>query len=307
MTLNDKQNALTTLLLKNKDALFIACSGGLDSRFLAYYAKYVGIENIQLLHIIGAHIDPSETIYLKKWALKNNFSLHCISVNILENTEVQNNVPLRCYYCKHKAFSTMLAYIKENFIPIIPDMQSFSAKGCSTQANHILKENQHCISKLKIALHDGTHFDDTRSHRPGLRALEELKIVSPLALCSMTKSDILNLAKHIGLENATQKAKPCLLTRFNYNTFITRQKLLFIAEAEKKVEAIFTNEFSKNQIPDFRIREVKTDSYEIHTTQILSNDLIETLQSNLKKVMINPIECRTLKTLSGFFDTKNKR
>lgn len=287
-----KTKDLTSILQNHFHNLFIACSGGLDSRFLAYFARYIGINNIQLLHIVGAHIDPSETLYLKEWAKKNSFSLHLIPVHVLEKNEIQYNHPLRCYHCKYMAFSTMYNYIKENFSNQI--------------STHIYREHE-------IILHDGTHFDDTKVHRPGLLALKELNIQSPLALAGFTKKDILEIALKIKLENPMQKSKPCLLTRFAYNTQITFEKLHFIAEAEKIVESIFLEKFGKNNTPVFRIREVSANMYEIHTLDILPKLLIETLQTTLKNVniinkfRINTIEHKTVEILSGYFDRIQKK
>jgi uncharacterized protein (TIGR00268 family) len=186
---NEKVATLTQILKNLGEPLFIACSGGLDSRFLAFFAKYIGIENIKLLHITGVHIDTQESQALHEWAKLHQFSLHTIALDILDDEAIKNNALLRCYHCKHKVFSAMLSF-----------------------CNH-------------KTLCDGTHFEDTNSHRPGLKALQELHICSPLMQSGFTKTDIKNIAKEIGLDNPSQKAKPCLLTRFNYGASITKEKL----------------------------------------------------------------------------------
>jgi len=265
---------LSQTLKALKKPLYIACSGGLDSRFIAFFAKHIGIKDIKLLHITGVHIDAQESHYLQEWAKIHQFPIQNIEIDILANEEIKNNAELRCYHCKHIVFSTMLS------------------------------------SCCHGTLCDGTHFDDTKSHRPGLKALQELSICSPLAQSGFTKADIKNIAKQIGLDNPNQKAKPCLLTRFDYDSLITKEKLEKIALAENIVFRLLKEEakkdtkkeFDENTLPDFRIREITKDNYELHSVQIIPLPIIQALQEALKQANILSIQYKQLEVLSSYFD-----
>lgn len=267
---SEKLERLGQILRNLNTPLNIACSGGLDSRFLAFAAKYIGIKHINLLHITGVHIDTEESQNLQEWATLHHFPIRNINLDVLANENIRNNLPLRCYHCKHLTFSTMLPFCENN------------------------------------TLCDGTHFDDTKSHRPGLRALQELKISSPLALSGFSKSDIKNLAKEIGLDNPNQKAKPCLLTRFDYDTLITREKLEKVSCAESILLNLLKKEFDQGDFPDFRIREIESNIYEVHSVEIVPSHIIQALQKALEKANIPPIEYKPIKTLSNYFDTNKQ-
>ena len=266
-----KKIEILTQILKNLDTpLYIACSGGLDSRFLAFFAKHIGIKDIKLLHIIGAHIDAQESNYMQEWANTHQFSLQNIPLDALSIAQIKNNAPLRCYHCKHAVFSALLTF---------------------------------CPHKI---LCDGTHFDDTKIHRPGIKALQELNIRSPLVEGGFSKLDIKNIAQDIGLDNANQKAKPCLLTRFDYNVLITKEKLEQIAHAENILSHLLNKEFSINTLPDFRIREISPSNYEVHSVAIIPFRVIQALQEALEQANLLPIRYRQLEKLSGYFDKTNQ-
>ena len=79
---------------------------------------------------------------------------------------------------------------------------------------------------------DGTNFDDLNSHRPGIKALEELEIISPFAKFGITKKEIREYAKECGIEIYDKPSTPCLATRFPYNTKLTKQNLQMTEQGE---------------------------------------------------------------------------
>ena len=266
---NEKALKLMGVLKNLGNPLYIACSGGLDSRFLAFFAQAVGIKDIILLHIQGTHIDEQESADLQNWARLHGFSLKNIDMDVLSNEEIKNNSPLRCYHCKQISFSHMLSFCESH------------------------------------TLCDGTHFDDSKNHRPGMKALKELKVRSPLLESGFTKADIREMAETIGLDNPKQKAKPCILTRFNYNTVISEEKIKSISFAEKLLLELLEKQEEKGAIPDFRIREITLNRYEVHSVDIISPKVIEALQKVLQQANMFPIEYKQLNNLSGYFDTLN--
>ncbi len=80
---------------------------------------------------------------------------------------------------------------------------------------------------------DGTNYDDLEAYRPGLKALKELGIRSPLAEAGLTKDDIRKYSKEMGLPNWDAPALACLATRIPYNEEITEAKLKMIEQSEE--------------------------------------------------------------------------
>ena len=80
---------------------------------------------------------------------------------------------------------------------------------------------------------DGSNVDDTGDYRPGMRAMAELGIVSPLKEAGLTKSDIRQLSKEAGLPTWDKPAAACLASRFAYGERITTEGLVRVANAEK--------------------------------------------------------------------------
>ncbi|MCR5673386.1 MAG: ATP-dependent sacrificial sulfur transferase LarE, partial [Lachnospiraceae bacterium] len=114
--------------------------------------------------------------------------------------EFRNNTPDRCYFCKHAIFSEILKVANENGI-------EYAA--------------------------EGSNVDDLGDYRPGLRAVDELGIKSPLRDAGLTKEEIRLLSKEMGLPTWSKPAYACLASRFVYGEEITKEKLRMIDEAEQ--------------------------------------------------------------------------
>ena len=117
----------------------------------------------------------------------------------LSRRAVRNNPVDRCYLCKKTLFSELLAFAGKNGFRYVID---------------------------------GTNADDTNVYRPGLRALRELGIRSPLQEAGLTKKDIREMLRQEGLPVADKPAMACLLTRIPYNTTISEGMLKMIEQAE---------------------------------------------------------------------------
>ncbi len=245
------------LFLQTNAPLAIAFSGGLDSRFLAYAAKNARVE-ILLLHAEGIHVPKQETAYAKTWAKQQGIAIKCISTQVLDIEEVKENGLKRCYFCKKYLLGTF--------------------KDLALQEG------------LKLC--DGTNADDMHRYRPGLQALKELEILSPLALLGFTKEMIRTIGAEKGLDNTEQKARPCLLTRLDYG-FTPEQTLLKrIADAEFDLEQAGLKDFRLRFCPDPILQSLP------HT---ISQDIIKDV---LKKHGFESADICITKYISGFFDKK---
>ena len=190
----DKETVLHDILRSlGKNGLTIAFSGGTDSVFLLNAAVNVlGKEKVKAVFIKSELTDSSEAKQAQQIAQKFNVPFEILHLNVLN--EIRFNPISRCYLCKKKMFSELL------------------------KTNEIIA--------------DGTNADDLNAFRPGLQALKELKINSPLAEAGLTKSQIRQLSEKYSLPNAKKPSAPCLATRFVYGEEINADLLEKIAKAE---------------------------------------------------------------------------
>lgn len=261
--LHEKAQKLAAILKSYPSPFVIACSGGLDSRFLAFFAKKISCR-FNLVHLDGSHTDSTETAYLRQWCKEQGLALTVLPVSVFDIPEIANNHKTRCYHCKRISFQTIL---------------------------------NNCGNAVVC---DGSHADDKNAFRPGLKALSELNIQSPLSLAEISKKDIRELGKLLGLDNYGQKARPCLLTRFPYQTEINRGILEKIQEAEQLCSGYFLKNMPENS-PDFRIRYID-NTFHFHFTDAISEENLTALQNLLNSAKIENIKFQRLKTLSGYFD-----
>lgn len=130
---------------------------------------------------------------------------HVISVNELEQEAIRDNPVNRCYLCKKHLFETLKAFAE--------------ARGI----RYIL---------------DGTNEDDMHVYRPGIRALKELGIISPLADLHITKAQVKALAASYGISVASRPSTPCMATRIPYNTRIDYDSLERIGRGEAYLRTV---------------------------------------------------------------------
>ena len=195
--------------LRKLGPVAVAFSGGLDSRFLLHALKKAGVD-VLALHATGPHMPASETHYARQWAAGQGIALQEVGVDTLALPQVASNSRERCYHCK----------------------------------KHLLRLLGQAAGARTVC--DGTNADDVRAHRPGLRALQEAQVRSPLAEAGLTKARVRELGQATGLENWQQKARPCLLTRLQYGMRVEAQVLRRVEEAEEALLAL--------GLTDFRLR-----------------------------------------------------
>lgn len=192
----------------------LALSGGLDSRFLAHAMRLCDVD-VLAVHVTGPHVPVLESAYARDWAERNGIPVMLLAFNPLDDPLAARNTTERCYHCKKGLMSLLVA---------------------------------RTAGRLPC---DGTNADDLGQHRPGLRALRELGIHSPLAAAGLGKREIRALAALTGLERPDQKARPCLMTRFAYGLAPDEQMMGRLARAEELLSSIGKN---GEGLGDFRLR-----------------------------------------------------
>lgn len=179
------------------DNIAVAFSGGVDSAFLLHAAKEALGKNLLALTINSPYIPDWEIAEAKEITASKGIKHQVVDVPVPE--QIKNNPEDRCYLCKSFLFTLLKELAKQD--------------GFSNLA-------------------DGTNYDDTKDHRPGMKALKELHVLSPLLENRFTKNDIRKASKEMGLYTWEKPAYACLLTRIPYNSSIEVEILRRIERAE---------------------------------------------------------------------------
>lgn len=253
--------------LKRLGPFVVAFSGGVDSRFLAHAALHAGADPL-LVHVRGPHVAPTETAYALHWARGLGLEVRILDLDPLSLPEVAVGGRERCYACK----------------------------------SFLFREIGEIARRSPGALCDGSNASDATTFRPGLRALRELGVLSPLAEAGLTKDDIRRMGRRTGLEWPGQQSRACLLTRLPYGMPPDVALLARLAEGERVVEEML-HKSGLRDVP-FRLRVSATDRPELHVAAAtLSRELTQLLACVLRDVgfPISTVHC--MSEVSGYFDT----
>lgn len=189
-----------------------AFSGGTDSAFLLWAAKKYGC-NVQAYYVKTAFQPEFELEDAKRLAEELDIPMRVIRTDILSVPEAAANGPRRCYYCKKRLFSLLWEQVRRE---------------------------GHSI------LLDGTNASDHAGDRPGMQALTELEVRSPLRECGITKEEVRRRSREAGIFTWNKPAYACLATRIPVGMKITQEDLNRVEEAEKCL--------AKMGFTDFRVR-----------------------------------------------------
>ena len=187
-------------------------SGGVDSSYLLYAGIKAGAD-IRPYFIKTAFQPEFELEDAKRLCAQLGAELYIIELDALTNPDVVKNPPNRCYYCKTGLFGTLQQRVKADGYTV---------------------------------LLDGTNASDDAGDRPGMKALTEMSVLSPLRLCGLSKAQIRELSREAGLFTWDKPAYACLATRVPTGEAITEALLARVEGAE---QVLFSLGFT-----DFRVR-----------------------------------------------------
>ena len=178
----------------------VAFSGGVDSVFLLYAAKEALGDQVLAL-TVSLHAVPRRELreaedFCRQYGIRQRIE----AVDEFSIEGFADNPPNRCYLCKKTLFQMMLKAAEE--------------EGFET-------------------LMEGSNLDDQGDYRPGLRALQELKIQSPLKETGFTKAEIRRMSRKLGLPTWEKPSMACLASRFVYGERITPEKMAMVEQAEE--------------------------------------------------------------------------
>ena len=202
---------LTEFFHENQKAA-IAFSGGVDSAYLLYAALQSGAD-VRAYYVKSAFQPQFELDDARRLAETLSADMRVLDVDILADETVAANPPDRCYHCKRRIFSALAS--------------AAAADGYTL-------------------LLDGTNASDDAGDRPGMRALRELSVRSPLRECGLTKPEIRRLSREAGLFTWDKPAYACLATRVPAGERLTAEKL---ENTERAEDFLFSLGFT-----DFRVR-----------------------------------------------------
>jgi len=190
---------------KDKKGVLVAFSGGVDSTLVAYAAKTALGDKALAVTANSLLLPPGELEEAKKLAKLIGIRHKIIEVNELENKRLVENPPNRCYYCKKELMGTLLKIALEEGLEIVVD---------------------------------GTNADDMQSYRPGIKALKELGIRSPLAEVGLKKDEVRAISRMLGLPTADKPPVACLASRFPYGKKITLEAVKRVGKAETIIKKL---------------------------------------------------------------------
>jgi len=197
---------------KENPKVAIGFSGGVDSSYLLFAGLRYGAD-VQAYYVNAAFQPQFEFEEAKKLANLIGAKMITLELDVLGNKKVLANPSDRCYHCKLAIFGSLVKRAKADGYPLIID---------------------------------GTNASDDASDRPGMKALSEMEVRSPLRECDLTKDEIRRLSKEAGLFTWDKPSYACLATRIPTGCTITGELLERVEKAE---DVLFSFGFS-----DFRVR-----------------------------------------------------
>ncbi|MDR2741715.1 MAG: ATP-dependent sacrificial sulfur transferase LarE [Treponema sp.] len=207
-TLDEKYECLLAVIAQRKSAA-VAFSGGVDSSFLCHAAVTALGKRAIAVTVVSPMLPGSELDWAARIAGQTGIEHICI-----EEPEIDEDIAVnsgeRCYFCKKREFGRILEEARKRGI---------------------------------AAVLDGSNRDDLSDYRPGLKALEELGVFSPLREAGLGKAEVRELSRRFALPTWDKPAFACLASRIPYGERIDRDKLARVEKAEEHLRSLGFRQF----------------------------------------------------------------
>lgn len=229
----------------------LAFSGGTDSALLLWAAGTYGCD-VRAYYVNTVFQPAFELADARRLAAELAVPLTVVEADVLAVPQAAANGPRRCYYCKKALFTALRARAAEDGYPV---------------------------------LLDGTNASDDAGDRPGMAALRELEVRSPLRECGITKDEVRRMSKAAGLFTWDKPAYACLATRVPTGTAITGAAL---EKVERGEEALFRLGFT-----DFRLRllgdaaRLQLPAGQMERAAAMRSEIIQALGTEFSAVLLD--------------------
>ena len=229
----------------------VAFSGGVDSAYLLYAA--VSSNADATAYYVKTQFQPEfEFSDACRLAEELGVKFKVIKLDILADRDIRKNTELRCYYCKKRIFNAICEEAgKDGYTLIL----------------------------------DGTNASDDVNDRPGMKALKELSVRSPLRECELTKNEIRRLSKEAGLFTWNKPAYACLATRIPTGDILTEYKLSRTEKAEDYLASIGFRNFRVRTLGDSAKIQIKDEQFPLILQK--KNDIVSELKKLYENVLID--------------------
>ena len=195
--------------LSSLQKVLVAFSGGVDSTLLLKVAFDTLGENVLAVTADSPSVPRRELAEAGRIAGEIGARHLVVQTSEIDNNNYASNPINRCYFCKVELYTRLFEVADHEDIRYVAN---------------------------------GTNTDDLGDYRPGLQAADEHKVVSPLRDAGLTKDDVRNLARKLGLPIWDKPASPCLSSRIPYGSSVTHEKLAMIEAAESILKALKSKE-----------------------------------------------------------------
>ncbi|MFM7325857.1 MAG: ATP-dependent sacrificial sulfur transferase LarE [Nodosilinea sp.] len=233
-------------LLGQMDRALVAYSGGIDSTLVAKVAYDVLGDRTLAVTAHSPSLLPEDLDEARAQAVTIGIAHRVVTTHELDNPNYAANPVNRCYFCKSELHDTLKPLAQQWGYPYVVD---------------------------------GVNADDLGDYRPGIQAAQERGARSPLAELGITKLEVRQMARHLGLPWWDKAAQPCLSSRFPYGETITAAKLQRVGRAERYLRQLGLRELRVRSVGDTARIEIPSEQIRSFVANQDLEALVQTLQS----------------------------